>query len=76
MIDEQIEYDGTITFIHLRFINSDGTESKILLAREWIKGTTSYDYINYTGSYLVMLVAELPSEEAIQQEMQRLSKQQ
>lgn len=76
LIDEQIEYDGTITFIHLRFINSDGTESKILLAREWIKGTMSYDYINYTGSYLVMLVAELPSEEAIQQEMQRLSKQQ
>lgn len=75
LIDEQVEYDGTLTFIHLRFINSDGTESKILLAKEWIKGT-SYDYINYTGSYLVMLVAELPSEEAIQQEMQRLSKQQ
>ena len=75
LIDEQVEYDGTITFIHLRFINSDGTESKTLLAKDWIKGM-SYDYINYTGSYLVMLVAELPSEEAIQQEMQRLSKQQ
>lgn len=76
LIDEQIEYDGTITFIHLRFINSNGTESTILLAREWIEGTMSYEDINYTGSYLVMLVAELPSEEAIQQEMQRLSKQQ
>lgn len=75
LIDEQVEYDGTITFIHLRFINSDGTESTTLLAKDWIKGM-SYDYINYTGSYLVMLVAELPSEEAIQQEMQRLSKQQ
>lgn len=77
LIDEWKEYIGNTTFIHLRFIDSDGKEYKRLLAHDWIEGTMSYtNYINYTGSYLVMLVAELPSEEAIQQEMQRLSKQQ
>lgn len=77
LIDEWKEYMGNTTFIHLRFIDSDGKEYKRLLAHDRIEGTMSYtNYINYTGSYLVMLVAELPSEEAIQQEMQRLSKQQ
>ncbi len=77
LIDEWKEYIGNTTFIHLRFIDSDGKEYKRLLAHDRIEGTMSYtNYINYTGSYLVMLVAELPSEEAIQQEMQRLSKQQ
>lgn len=77
LIDEWKEYIGNTIFIHLRFIDSDGKEYKRLLAHDRIEGTMSYtNYTNYTGSYLVMLVAELPSEEAIQQEMQRLSKQQ
>lgn len=77
LIDEWKEYIGNTTLIHLSFIESDGTVFKRLLSHDWIEGTLSYtNYINYTGSYLVMLVAELPSEEAIQQEMQRLSKQQ
>ena len=33
LIDEQIEYDGPITFIHLLFINSNGTYSTIILDR-------------------------------------------
>lgn len=77
LIDEWNEYIGNTTITHLSFIKSDGTVFKRSLACDWIEGTLSYtNYINYTGSYLVMLVAELPSEEAIQQEMQRLSKQQ
>lgn len=73
-IDRTAEIRNDITFITLSFIYDGEKSTKRLSFFRNDDGT--YHYVGYSGSYLAMYIAKLPSEEAIQQEMQRLSKQQ
>lgn len=73
-IDRTVEIINDIAFITLSFIY-DGKKSTKRL-RSFRNDDGTYHYSGYSDSYLAMFIAKLPSEEAIQQEMQRLSKQQ
>lgn len=75
LVDRKTELNKDSMIIRLNFIESDGKKSEKRLSFN-LNGGRPYNFSNYTDSYLVMLISELLSEEAIQQEMQRLSKQQ
>lgn len=75
LVDRKTELNKDGMIIRLNFIESDGKKSEKRLSFNLAEGRP-YNFSGYTDSYLVMFIAELPSEEAIQQEMQRLSKQQ
>lgn len=76
LINRECKFENDVTFIYLNFIESNGKKSEKLLSFIRDERYRPFHYLGYTGSYLVMFIAELPSEEDIQQEMQRLSKQQ